>query len=81
MQVFLEVDQRAFPHTVGQQRSKVQTLADINRMSSMSPEDATELAKSVGLRTKQSRLLDLAFDPFRCVCTLCMQQLMLHNYN
>ena len=42
-------------------------MAEINRMSSMSPRDAAELATSVGLRPEPSPLLDLAFDPFRCV--------------
>ena len=65
----LQVDQRVSPHTIGPSRSKPQSLVDISRMSVMSPRDAAEVAKSVGIRPEQSPLLDLAFDPFRCVHT------------
>ena len=75
----LQVDQRVSPHTIGPSRSKPQSLVDISRMSVMSPRDAAEVAKSVGIRPVQSPLLDLAFDPFRCVHTAYRIYWILHT--
>ena len=55
------------PNVLGSLRSKAQALATISQMSLMSPRNAAELGKSVGLRPEESPFLELSFDPFRCV--------------
>ena len=57
------------PDVLGTLRTKAQALATINQMSLLSPKNAAELGKSAGLRPEGSPLLELSFDPFRCVYT------------
>lgn len=52
---------------LGPLRSKAQAMASISQMSLLSPKDAAALGKSVGLRPKESPLLELSFDPLRFV--------------
>ena len=70
---------RGFLHTLLAHLEASPSLVDISRMSVMSPRDAAEVAKSVGIRPEQSPLLDLAFDPFRCVHTAYRIYWILHT--
>ena len=48
-------------------------------MSVLSPQDAARMATSVGLRPERSPLLDLRFDPFRCVYLLSILYCVFYN--